>query len=224
MSQMETVVAAGDPEQILKIALENRDRVFSGPEGSQKRSFCTMLVRRLEETNREITSRTATLSKFCREGCCHCCQHLFEITRAEATAISFYLLEHPDLLKMAIQRRIYIEGQFGHRGKIIAQYVNPGLDERLEYFKRKIPCDFLVDGRCMIYAVRPLICSSYIGLASGRVCSLEPKGWIPPEIKKTFMEASYWFQMQSKVQHSDRDELTLNWMQTVYEIVTRGEF
>ncbi len=98
----------------------------------------------------------------CHSGCSACCSMLIEIFKLEA----FVIIEY---IKKTNQEYLFdrIENTYNIVKDLITE--SPlGTDNKdeiekfkVDYFKKKIPCVFLVDGRCSIYPVRPVNCATY---------------------------------------------------------------
>lgn len=100
---------------------------------------------RLVEIAREMAARIAPLTP-CRSGCSHCCRQPVSISSWEAARIV----------------------KFTGRKAVDPGGGAPGSDRNDELRRRfsGVPCPFLRKGRCMVYAVRPLVCIGHHSLAS----------------------------------------------------------
>lgn len=100
-------------------------------------------LQRLTQNMSEIVSSVTA----CQTGCSHCCKQAVDVCELEAKAIS----------------------------KAIGQkYVKPKrVDVTVNQKKyRGVPCNFLKEGRCSIYEVRPIICRTYANLSNiSEVCN-----------------------------------------------------
>lgn len=74
----------------------------------------------------------------CRPGCDHCCQQRFSVFEVEAAPIRAALLAL-EAAEPELRARVRQQGRDGSRSS----------------------CALLVDGRCSVYAARPLICRSH---------------------------------------------------------------
>lgn len=87
----------------------------------------------------------------CRSGCSWCCHFDVDVTPAEAAAIAGVIRTwHPR------DRRARIEALKQ------AQAAREGMDGPMDRYFARIPCALLVDGKCSVYAVRPLLCRGYL--------------------------------------------------------------
>lgn len=100
---------------------------------------------RLVEIAREMAARIAPLTP-CRSGCSHCCCQPVFISSWEAARIV----------------------KFTGRKAVDPVATVPGPDRNDELRRRfsGVPCPFLRNGRCTVYAVRPLACIGHHSLAS----------------------------------------------------------
>ena len=100
---------------------------------------------RLVEIAREMAARIAPLTP-CRSGCSHCCRQPVFISSWEAARIV----------------------KFSGRKAVDPVATVAGPDRNNELLRRfsGVPCPFLRNGRCTVYAVRPLVCIGHHSLAS----------------------------------------------------------
>lgn len=84
-------------------------------------------------------------SAICHVGCDHCCRIAVEISTLEAERISAAIGRAP--IKMPVYDRAAVQA---------------AKEKRHTYYA--IPCTFLVEGRCSIYAVRPIACRVFFSL------------------------------------------------------------
>jgi len=127
------------------------------------------LPRLFERTSHWFTrARAALLDEIpCKQGCHRCCIGLFPVTLVDREAIRLGLESLPD------ERREGIIETARHQADLIAPTAprladNPFIDDwsdqdidRLVERHRDLPCPALQDdGRCGIYACRPLTCRS----------------------------------------------------------------
>jgi Fe-S-cluster containining protein len=107
----------------------------------------------------------------CREGCNFCCFNQVEVTPPEALLIGRYLAqnfsqaEKDDLLRR-VSRSLNLKD--GKSKKKIAR------------MRQKLPCALLLDGRCSIYGVRPLVCRAMHAFAAGACEEELLKGTLGP--------------------------------------------
>jgi len=95
----------------------------------------------------------------CRPGCDECCRRLFQVSELEAAALSGSVAALEPELRRRLERRA--RAYLVRRREILAErgYVQtwgalPRAGERLE-------CPALIDGRCAVYAARPISCRLY---------------------------------------------------------------
>ncbi|MDT8440927.1 MAG: YkgJ family cysteine cluster protein [Desulfuromonadales bacterium] len=109
--------------------------------------------------------RCADLTLHCRPGCAACCRLAVHCSLAEAVAVA--------------------AGLDAARERILSAYVDrllaaaPGLADLASYLRAHCrglgPCPFLAsDGRCDIYAVRPLSCRALLSTRPAAWCAIEP--------------------------------------------------
>ena len=173
--------------QIEKIEAQEK----GGPYGAWWREFCgnyrellvqarnhsyTALEKKLAATGERIT---------CRKGCTYCCFHYISVPLAHGIVIVDYLYGRKHLLRAFIRNY----ERWRHKGKAISKT----LDETrvrafsssmsiheiiavtrplsMRYLESNIPCPFLEEEACLIYAVRPLPCSGQFSVSPPERCS-----------------------------------------------------
>lgn len=108
----------------------------------------------------------------CQEGCSECCSDYFYISEEEFLVIMDYMIRNfgeKEINKVKLKAKEYI---MNIKKNYISEYekLNTVIksDEKVDYemlitreHSFKIPCVFLKDGKCSIYAVRPFICRFY---------------------------------------------------------------
>lgn len=131
---------------------------------------------RLIEISKEVASRVAPMTP-CGKGCSHCCNQATTISRWEADRISkFNGRKHANPPGINPLER--------SRESLVDQYSG-------------VPCPFLKNGNCTIYAVRPLPCIDHHSLwADPSVCDIANKGAPIPgfnQMELTFTQAALFF-------------------------------
>lgn len=109
--------------------------------------------------------RDAGTDLTCGPGCDDCCHRLVVCTRIEALALAEYLNEGGRLAPRA--RAIE-----DHAGALRQAIEGPASETQgHHWFERRVPCPFLADGRCAVYALRPLSCRAHHSTDDPRGCS-----------------------------------------------------
>jgi Fe-S-cluster containining protein len=118
-----------------------------------------------------VTEAAARLGVTCKEGCSHCCKLPATATVPEMVPVVEYLVNRDDWNR----RRPALERELT-RQLVEFSTVNV-LDERerVAFFKRQLPCAFLKDNRCEIYAVRPAVCRYHMVVSSPDNCEHGPE-------------------------------------------------
>jgi Fe-S-cluster containining protein len=85
----------------------------------------------------------------CREGCSFCCFNQVEVTPLEALRLGHFVTqnfstEDQDALMARVTRSVRLKA-----GKS---------KQEIGHLRHQFPCPLLLDGRCSIYPVRPLVC------------------------------------------------------------------
>lgn len=110
----------------------------------------------------------------CHSGCNACCSMIIEVFKFEA----FVIIEY---IKKTNQEYLFdrIETIYDRMNSIIAESpLGTGREEEItkfksDYLKNKIPCVFIVDGKCSIYPVRPINCATYHSYGIAEECLLD---------------------------------------------------
>ena len=98
------------------------------------------LIHIIDQANRAIAPHAA-----CKKGCSHCCNIALTLTQGEADAIG-----------RAIGREVV------QMPEASEESMWKGVNSRIEY--KGVPCPFLVDHKCSIYAIRPVACRAHHSL------------------------------------------------------------
>lgn len=114
----------------------------------------------------------AYLSVPCRPGCFYCCKQFAPATVAEGVAVVAWMEQQPREWWEDIYQKM--NEWWSRYFREVYPKVNPkvegGADVRPEavvYLEAGLFCPFLVDGRCGIYPVRPILCRTYFGRVGG---------------------------------------------------------
>lgn len=114
----------------------------------------------------------------CTKGCGACCRQLVPLAPAEARRLAALVEELPE------PQRSEVAGRFEEAlRKVEEAGLLPALDGRVKwgaeeavgvgmaYFRLGIPCPFLRDESCSIYAERPIACREYLVTSSPAHCA-----------------------------------------------------
>lgn len=104
----------------------------------------------------------------CREGCSHCCTLPASASLPEAAAIVDFLSSRADWPRVRPQLERALAANLEAMGTIAL-----GAPEaRAAFFSKQVPCVFLADGRCSVYAVRPAVCRYHVVVSPPENCAL----------------------------------------------------
>ena len=127
-------------------------------------SFSDAVVNAVVKTNEENGQKIS-----CTKGCGACCRQLVPITETEARHIRSVVESLPEPRRTAVRTRFAEARQRLEKSGGLEQFLHPEeipLDKKqafaLQYFFQGIPCPFLEDESCSIYADRPLVCREYL--------------------------------------------------------------
>lgn len=99
----------------------------------------------------------------CREGCTHCCYQLPIGTLVSGVLIAEVLGRlHPERLEA-------IKAQGDRQVQVFADH---GMEAAAEVYFQEMhqPCELLQEGRCLVYDLRPPMCSSYYVVSDPGLC------------------------------------------------------
>lgn len=135
----------------------------------QARRIGRKALKVLQETDKEVATRSEQYGSSCKPGCNSCCSLVIEVTLAEAFAIAEHILN--DLVLSSALPRVM--EKFYDQLAILSK---EGMSKR-NYFLRRKPCAFLNTGTglCSIYKVRPAGCRTYVAVSDPAKCSPDSK-------------------------------------------------
>ena len=132
-------------------------------------SFVEMGVSAVKSSGKKIS---------CREGCAACCYQAIPLAEIEAYRIAEIVENLPESRRREIKNRFDAASRHFHEigwFERLDQCALMPKEERqkvvMEYFYENIPCPFLQDGACSIYADRPLACREYLVTSPAENCS-----------------------------------------------------
>ncbi len=167
-----------------------------GSYGVWRREFCTryreLLIQARDKSydslEKKLTSTGKTIS--CIKECTHCCFHYVAVPLAHGIVIVDYLYNAKGLLNQFIHNynkwrpkgydisisNDQIRTQAFSSSMPIHDIIEVTRPLSMRYLEMGIPCPFLVNNTCSIYAVRPLPCSGQY--------SVSPPDWCAPASEK----------------------------------------
>lgn len=115
-----------------------------------------------------------TVPKVCGAGCSHCCHQNIRIHGGEGPAIDRYITEELDQATRAVVKQ-NLAAWLEYFDKVTPgrlAYVDVlAFEQRIT--KDRVPCFFLIDGRCSIYRARPLVCRTHSVNDSAEACAAD---------------------------------------------------
>lgn len=114
----------------------------------------------------------------CAKGCGACCRQLVPVAEAEARRLAAVVEGLPEPRRSAVRSRFaeavervqaagLLPALEGRTDRLVAKSRDTGL----AYFALGIPCPFLEDESCSIYAERPIACREYLVTSPPAACS-----------------------------------------------------
>lgn len=162
-----------------------------GAYGAWRREFCRkyreLLIQARDNSYNSLVKRLAAKGKAisCRKECSYCCFHYVAVPLAHGIVIVDYLYNSRELLKKFIdnykkwRHKGYDVSNSNDHTRIQAFSSSMAIDDIIEvtrpfsmrYLEMGIPCPFLVNNSCSIYAVRPLPCSGQYSVSPPEWCN-----------------------------------------------------
>lgn len=137
----------------------------------------------------------------CKKGCGACCRQLVPVSASEARRIRDYMEEMPEPRRAEVKRRFAASREALREAEILPRLSSgEGLsrDELrslgLDYFRLGIPCPFLEEESCSIYAERPIACRQYLVTSPAENCAEPTRGVVavvplPGRVSSALMRA-----------------------------------
>lgn len=115
----------------------------------------------------------------CKKGCGACCRQLVPIAETEARHIREVIEALPEPRRSEIRSRFADARQRLETAGLLEKLQQPSRQWEagesasfgLQYFAQGIPCPFLEDGACSIYADRPIACREYLVTSPAENCA-----------------------------------------------------
>jgi Fe-S-cluster containining protein len=143
-------------------------------------SFADAVINAVVKTNEEKGQKIS-----CTKGCGACCRQPVPITETEARHIGTLIENLPEPRRTAVRRRFAEARQRLEKAGLLEQLLHPEeilIDKKqtfaLQYFFQGIPCPFLEDESCSIYADRPIVCREYLVTSAVEHCAHPTAGTI----------------------------------------------
>lgn len=169
-----------------------RAKENNGLYGAWRREFCAkyrelLIQARNNIYNSLVNTLTSKGEKItCRNGCSYCCSHYIAVPLAHSIVIVDYLYNRKELLKKFINNyekwchKAYEISDLIDYTRLRSFSASMQINDiiavtrplSMRYLEMAIPCPFLENDTCIIYAVRPLPCSGQY--------SVTPPDWCAP--------------------------------------------
>jgi Fe-S-cluster containining protein len=120
------------------------------------------------EYDPQVAKHADRLGVTCKVGCSHCCMLPATATVPEMVLVVEHLAARADWPA----RRPQLERAINHHLREFAGVNILNERERAAFFTRQLPCVFLKDHRCEIYAVRPAVCRYHMVASPPENCAL----------------------------------------------------
>jgi Fe-S-cluster containining protein len=132
------------------------------------------VIQEIKNTYHDIDRMIGSIPNVCSKGCSYCCYQSIKIVASEELTISEYLDKNVDDDKKQIiksQLETWTEYFFENTpdNKVLNDEDILKFEERV--VRDSIPCFFLIEGKCSIYPVRPLVCRTHIVADNPEFCN-----------------------------------------------------
>lgn len=114
-----------------------------------------------------VADAASRLGVTCKEGCAHCCMLPATATVPEMVPVVDDLAQRDDWRV----RRPALEKALAVQLTAFAGVDVLDANEREGFFRRQLPCMFLKDRRCEIYALRPAVCRYHMVVSPPENCA-----------------------------------------------------
>lgn len=182
----------------------NKEIAYLGDFGKIREQFCLDQQEQLKDINEKIYQQqleeanncNKTIS--CQRGCTMCCSQYITASLQECEAIVHYLYNHERKLSSFIRNyKKWKNSMDEHKGfldefhQAYSEMWDSGFEEEkrrkveelgAKYAKFKIPCPFLKEDACMIYDIRPLVCSCQVAVTPPEYCDPENPDSVKQEL------------------------------------------
>jgi Fe-S-cluster containining protein len=143
------------------------------------RKLADMIVEKVIQHRQKTDSPTA-----CKIGCSHCCHYMIPLSPAEAFRLGEEIQQMPRERKRKTIRSMLIAARRVLKYRI-PKLTAEGHSEKLQTLNLKIisewynsfqlPCPFLTDNACSIYANRPIACREHLAAGNPAGCKTTSK-------------------------------------------------
>ena len=179
-----------------------KNKNVNAPQNSKRRQWAQRYLKYKAILNEQITEAqedyTRSIGKKipCKPGCSMCCNEFIAARLEECDAIAMYLYSDPLLMQTFIinyhdwHERLSSGDNILEKTTVSYQTLfktrNPN-DKKmcdayiLKYAETYTPCPFLKDDKCLIYPIRPFVCSVYCVLSDKKYCDPRSHKQAPTE-------------------------------------------
>jgi len=105
----------------------------------------------------------------CKMGCCHCCRYHILTNIAEAHTLARYVkrtLSADQINDLRVRTHQWHEWDKSKPGR----YPSAKVDEQIDFSNYGPCCPLLVNGACIAYPVRPVVCRTHLVSSHPRLC------------------------------------------------------
>lgn len=192
--KMKLMEKSGDFKRLEKIHAEAGAFIAKGTIAVQMRVELPSRFADLQRVHVLVKDAAKIVGKYsaCVEGCSACCHQAITITEPEAALIGKTIGRAPALVP-PVTRDQFMSGEIR--------------DRRLEEVKQYTgkPCPFLVNDRCSVYAVRPVICRLHHSMHSDNSLCQHDEVHEVPAIDFRALEGAFVITQQSYTAADIRD-------------------
>ena len=136
----------------------------------------------------------------CKLGCSHCCQFHIVTNIAEAVTLAQYIkkqLSADQVEELRIRTQKWHAWDSSRPGR----YPTENIDTKIDFSDYIHCCPLLVNGKCIVYPVRPSVCRTHYVCSQPLLClaANNPKSELePPIVMKSILEMTNSFSLEIK--------------------------
>jgi len=189
----------------------NREIAYKGDLGKKRKDFCIEYIKKKKEVYKEIEAEQqravseAGETITCHKGCGTCCVLFMQGTIQECEAAVYYLYENKEALSTFLKKYQVWRKKLKENNDIFKECARLWYDKSADgsppeairafeeattrYQQQAISCPFLHKDSCLIYEVRPFLCSGTVATTQAQYCG--PKSTQKPKMYRTQIPALF---------------------------------
>lgn len=154
-----------------------------------------MIDQYLSDIHKRIEEGLKDETTCCKKGCSFCCHQFIDLFEVEIEDIKNYLKNSLDTRTKNIIKHNIINWLDHFNKNTSHDRILTGTDLYIHYNRKmaddKIPCPLLIDDKCSIYEIRPIVCRIHYVESSPEKCEIDPLRNSEPVAKKLKRDLMY---------------------------------